>query len=71
MCHGSEVLKRASIGNEMFEMSSEAYHKSLLCTCVFQVLQVTAVFYSDLSTRFSSSSKQAGENTMNSHTLIA
>lgn len=59
------------MGNEMFEMNKEGYYKSLLCMCVFQVLQVTTVFYSDLSGRFSSSSKQAGENTVNTHTLVA
>lgn len=39
--------------------------------CVFRVLQVTVVFCSYLSAGFSSSSKQAGENTMSLHTLVA
>lgn len=42
----------------------------LLCIWVFQVLQVTTVFYTDLTAKFSSSFKQAGANTMNSHTLV-
>lgn len=57
-----EVLKNAVVGNEMFEMHKEGWHSSLLCVRGVWVLQVTAVFCSDLSAGFPSSSKQAGEN---------
>lgn len=64
-----KVLKRGSMGNEVFEQRDSP--QSLYVGAGFE-LQVTAVFYSDLNSGFcSSSSKQAEGNTMNLHALAA